>query len=69
MPTIVGFKKSTFDPEKYRQAVCDNHGQTLTTDGICSGIAQVEQDIADGKNDWLAAIKETPAYIAEANDA
>ena len=68
MVKLVGFEQSTFDAEKYRQAVSDNHGQTLTTEGICEGIAMLQQDIENGANDWLLAMKDTPAYISSSSN-
>ena len=72
MVKLVGFEKSTFDAEKYRQAVNGGHdqnihGQTLTTEGIRAGIAMMQKGIENGANDWLLAMKETPAYISSSN--
>lgn len=65
MPTLVGFEKSTFDPERYRREICDNHGETMTTEGILEGIAAVAESYeADPKTHWLTAMKDTPFYIS-----
>ena len=65
MPTFVGFEHSNFDAEKYRQAVCDNHGQTLSTEGVREGIASVAQQYdQDPKNHWLTAMMDTAAYVS-----
>lgn len=69
MVELVGFKKSTFDPERYRQAVCDNHGKELTTNGVRDGIAAVAREYEKSpQTHWLTAMKETPAYISEVDD-
>lgn len=59
MPRFVGL-------EKYRQSACERQGQgqVLTTQGICAGIDKVEDDIANGSNDWISALKDTPAYYS-----
>lgn len=69
MPRFVGFEKSTFDAEKYRQSARDNHGQELTSEGICAGIAKMEKYIVNGNGDWISALKDTPAYIASSDES
>lgn len=64
MATLVGFEQSSFDEKRYKIAVCDNHGEQLTTEGILEGIAEIKKSIEQSNgNHWLTAMKETPAYI------
>jgi len=65
MPQLVGFEKSTFDPVRYRREVCDNHGETLTTEGIMEGLAAIAKEFEAAPDEhWLTAMKETPFYIS-----
>lgn len=65
MPQLVGFEKSTFDSERYRREVCDNHGQTLTSDGVLAGLAAVAKEYNEAPEaHWLSAMKNTPFYIS-----
>ncbi len=65
MATLVGFEESTFDPERYKREVCDNHGNPLTTDGVLEGLASVSRDYDSAPaQHWLTAMKDTPFYIS-----
>lgn len=64
MPRLVGFSESTFNADSYRQAT-KNHGVELTTEGILKGIELIANEIREHPDDnWLAAMKDTPAYIS-----
>lgn len=66
MPTLVGLKMSTFDAERYRREVGDNHGETLTTEGVLAGLAAVDA-LLTGEHDWVSALMDTPFYLQNAN--
>lgn len=67
MPRFVGLGQSNFDPERYRRECCDNHGDTLTTQGVLDGLKAVD-NLLSGPNDWLAGLKETAYYISGPHD-
>jgi hypothetical protein len=70
MPKFVGYARSDFDPERYRREVCDNHGQTLTTLAIRSGIAKIAAEYEAGPNDhWLSSLKSSSMYLSPTDGA
>jgi len=60
MPRIVGLESSSFDPERYRQAFGDNHGDDITTDGLLSSVSTIREATTD---DLRNALRASPLFV------
>ena len=62
MPRVVGLESSDFDPEQYRQAFGDNHGDTITTDGLLSSVAAIRDAATD---ELRRAFRASPLFVSK----
>lgn len=65
MPRIVGLELSNFDPERYRQAFGDNHGDEISTDGLLSSVSAIRD--ATG-NEVRDALRSSPLFVRVATE-